>query len=81
MNICTPGNCICDAAEWPGDTDCFGDVVGAEPRVEQTWTKRYYYYNKTYKVVFSVDDPSDEEIAAREFYEDPDLTVRVTDEW
>lgn len=31
MNICTPGNCICDAAEWPGDTNCMGEVVGVDP--------------------------------------------------
>lgn len=26
MNICMPGHCICDAREWPGDTDCFGNT-------------------------------------------------------
>jgi hypothetical protein len=27
VNICTPGNCICDAREWEGDTDCFGNTT------------------------------------------------------
>lgn len=30
MNICTEGNCICDAAEWEGDTYCDA-YYGIEP--------------------------------------------------
>lgn len=26
MNICLPGACICDAREWPGDTNCMGEI-------------------------------------------------------
>lgn len=26
MNICMPGNCICDAREWEGDTNCMGEI-------------------------------------------------------
>ena len=41
MNICSPGNCICDAAEWDGDTNCMGEVEGSSPLVaailDSTW--------------------------------------------
>lgn len=30
MNLCTPGNCICDAREWEGDTNCMGEVYCLE---------------------------------------------------
>lgn len=89
MNICTPGNCICDAAEWAGDTDCFGNVQGTESETVQTYTRRLYYLNTSIgydrdgypprAIVFSVDDPSPEEMRKREFYADPELTIRVTE--
>jgi hypothetical protein len=33
VNICSPGNCICDAREWPGDTDCFGNTEEDDERI------------------------------------------------
>ncbi len=33
MNICMPGACICDAREWPGDTDCFGNTEEDDERM------------------------------------------------
>lgn len=38
MNICTPDNCICDAAEWEGDTNCFGVRQSSNPDTQ----RRYY---------------------------------------
>lgn len=32
MNICSPGNCICDAREYDGDTDCFGNTAEDDRR-------------------------------------------------
>ena len=37
MNVCTPGNCICDSREWEGDTNCMGEIdcrVCGEEHVE-----------------------------------------------
>lgn len=33
MNICMPGACICDAREWAGDTDCFGNTEEDDARM------------------------------------------------
>jgi hypothetical protein len=80
MNICTPGNCICDAAEWPGDTNCMGEVVGVDPWQEaseglKNWNPRYYF-DQTYGVVLSVQ--ADEMKAGVDYYMDPDLRTRST---
>lgn len=44
MNVCTPGNCICDAAEWEGDTNCMGEVYcrdcGRDHRPEEACRAR-----------------------------------------
>lgn len=33
MNVCRPGHCICDAREYEGDTDCFGNTAEDDERL------------------------------------------------
>ena len=81
MNICYPGACICDAAEWEGDTDCFGAVVGGcrEPVVfvEQRYYLDYEVAPQFGPVTLSV-DVGDEKPGVQYFY-DADLTRPVSE--
>ncbi len=71
MNICTPGNCICDAAEWAGDTNCMGEVEGVvEPGLPASWNPRYYF-DDNLGVVISVQP--DEMVTGVTYYYDPEL--------
>lgn len=77
MNICYPGACICDAAEWDGDTDCFGAVVGGSREPVVFVEQRYYLDTEIAPcpVVLSV-DVGDEVVGTQYFY-DADLTRPV----
>lgn len=84
MNICTPGNCICDAAEWPGDTNCMGEVEGEDPftlspekieQIRQECEDRRYYFSLKYGVVLSVQKHEMRRFVR--YYMDPDLTIRA----
>ena len=78
MNVCTPGNCICDAAEWPGDTNCMGEVVGVDPFNVASGPPAYrrYYFDEAIGVTFSIDTPQLVRPGVQYYY-DPELTKPV----
>lgn len=66
MNICTKGNCICDAAEWEGDTHCaayYGDVP--QPDGPKDWR---YYFDPKLGVIISV-EPHEMRPAVQYYYD------------
>lgn len=70
MNVCGPGYCCCDAAEWEGDTYCAAYYGTVEPYVAPDYR---YYFDQEYGVVLSV-EPHEMKPGVR-YFRDPELTA------